>query len=375
MKKLFIFILLFINYCLSDGLENNYSIQSDISFYLKTNHNNNILLSTDKNFFISDNELKLIDCDIKQFIPEFDPFKHEGLKLFQKTPTNLLFIEKPASLNLSKWDKVNKTRFSIVTASLVVGGIYAHNVQMRSWWSHDRGPFHLREDWEYACQLDKIGHGYTAMVISRSVTEMYAYSGVERGTSLLIGSLCAFGWQTYIEIMDGFGIRWGFDPTDYLGDLIGVIYPIAQEYYKPLRNFNLKMSYYPTPFLTTGVEQHGEMVKKGNFTEDYSGQMFWLSVNIYEYLPKVLQRYYPQWLAIAVGYGLSNWDGYMESHGHRVTDRELWLSFDYNLEKLPGDAAFLKLLKKLLNQFHLPAPAVRLTPSVVWYGLFYAHIL
>jgi hypothetical protein len=118
-----------------------------------------------------------------------------------------------------------------------------------------------------------------------------------------------------------------------------------------------------------------QLEKKNNFSEDYAGQMFWLSVNIHEYLPKNIQRYWPDWLSIAVGYGISKWNGYLETAGYRVTDRELWLSFDYNLEKLPGDTKFLIMLKRILNQIHFPAPAVRLTPSVIWYGLFFAHIV
>ena len=375
MKKLFIIILFFINYCFSGGLENDYSINNNIGFYLKINSNDNILLSIDKNFLLHDNEPKLIDCDIRQFIPEFDPFKYEKTNSPNKIPTSLLFNDDPMSLNLSSWDKVDKTKFWIITASLVGLGIYAHDMQMKSWWSHDRGAFNVKEDWDYACQLDKIGHGYAAMVISRTITEAYTYSGVERGTSLLIGTLCGLSWQTYLEIMDGFGLTWGFSPSDFISDVIGATYPVAQEYFKPLRNFNFKFSYYPTPFLTTGVEQHGTLVKKANFTEDYAGQVYWLSVNIHEYLPKKMQQYWPDWLTIAVGYSLFNWDGELETLGYRVTDRELWLSFDYNLEKLPGDTKFINFLKKFFNQFHLPAPAVRLTPSVIWYGLFYAHIV
>lgn len=379
MRKLFICIFVFFNYCFSNSFENNYNIKNNMGFYLKTNNSDNLLFSTDKNFLISDNKPKLIDCDIRQFIPEIDPFKYEKQILSHQIPVSMLFIEGSTTQKLSSWDKVNKVRFSIVTVSLIGFGIYSHNVQMRSWWSHDRGPFNVREDWNYACQIDKIGHGFAAMAIARTITDLYTYTGVGRGTSLLIGTLGGLGWQSYIEIMDGFGEGWGFSPSDFISDVLGSVYPIAQEYYTPLRNFNFKLSYYPTPFLTTGVYQqdvdgNDVLVKKGNVTEDYAGQVYWLSVNIHEYLPKKLKKYWPEWLSIAVGYSLFNWNGLLEYH-YRVTDRELWLSLDYNLEKLPGDTEFLKLLKRIFNQFHLPAPAVRLTPSVIWYGLFYAHIL
>ena len=384
MKKLFIFILLFSNYCFAGGLGNNYSIKNDIGFYPKTNYDN-ILLSTDRNFLLSTNEGKLIDCDIRQFIPEFDPFKYEGLNFPSKTTNCLLLSGGSSALGVSQWEQVDKVAFSVITASFIGIGLYAHNNQMNSWWK-DRGSFKIQDDWEYTCQLDKIGHGFVAMTISRTVTELYTYAGVSRESSLLIGTICGLGWQTYVEIMDGYGINWGFSPSDFVSDVIGVAYPVAQEYYKPLKNFNIKHSYYPSAFLTKGVwwpinetDENGEPImqleKKNNFSEDYAGQMFWLSVNIHEYLPKNIQRYWPDWLSIAVGYGISKWNGYLETAGYRVTDRELWLSFDYNLEKLPGDTKFLIMLKRILNQIHFPAPAVRLTPSVIWYGLFFAHIV
>jgi len=47
---------------------------------------------------------------------------------------------------------------------------------------------------------------------------------------------------------------------------------------------------------------------------------------------------------------------------------ELWLSLDYNFEALPGDAPWWRSFKKLMNIYKLPAPCVRILPSVVWYG-------
>ncbi|MBR9977361.1 MAG: hypothetical protein KFH87_04675, partial [Bacteroidetes bacterium] len=52
-------------------------------------------------------------------------------------------------------------------------------------------------------------------------------------------------------------------------------------------------------------------------------------------------------------------------------DQEWYISLDYDLRKLPGDTKFLRWLKESLNIFHLPAPAIRITPTTVYYGLFF----
>jgi hypothetical protein len=168
-------------------------------------------------------------------------------------------------------------------------------------------------------------------------------------------------------------LDWGFSPTDFASDVLGAFFPVAQEYWEPLRAINLKFSYLPSADLTHGTWKHGIFVKKDTFIDDYQGQMFWLTINVNHYLPKDYKKYWPDWLQLAFGYGLSRWDGDEEASLRHVTDKELWISLDYDIEKLPGDGELLRLLKKLFNQFHLPAPAIRLTPGPIWYGLFFAH--
>lgn len=305
----------------------------------------------------------------KDLIPEQNQLQ---TYLYNRKPENPFFMFSPDTMDNNKRE-IDKVKFSIVTGSLLGIGVWFHFKQQNAWWKDRRGPFNIRDDWEYACQLDKIGHFYGGMITTRSVTECYYWTGVDRKTSVWIGAACGAAWQLYVEIEDGFSLDWGFSPSDAVSDLLGAFYPVAQEYWKPLRSVNLKMSYLPSSDLKTGTWKRGRFVKKDTFIDDYQGQMFWLTFNVHNFLPDDYKKYWPDWLQVALGYGLSNWDGDEEFMGRRVTDRELWLSFDYDLEKLPGDGEFLRLLKKLFNQFHLPAPAVRLTPGPIWYGLFFAH--
>lgn len=346
MKKIFILFLFFLNFSFSQI--NTSFIDNKLFLLEKTPYQ----LNFGNDEFIYSNNLNLDDTHNLLFNHKFNTTKYDS--------------------TLQK-NEINKVKFSIVTGSLLGIGIWFHFKQQNAWWKDKRGPFNIRDDWDYACQLDKIGHFYGGMITTKTVMECYYWTGLDRRTSLWIGAACGALWQTYVEVEDGFSKEWGFSPTDFLSDVLGAFYPVAQEYWDPLKAINLKLSYLPSSDLKTGTWKRNRFVKKDTFIDDYQGQMFWLTFNVNYFLPDKYKNYWPEWLQIALGYGLSNWDGDEEYMGRHVTDRELWLSFDYDLEKLPGDGELLRLLKKLFNQFHFPAPAVRLTPSPIWYGLFFAH--
>ncbi|WP_141655201.1 hypothetical protein [Candidatus Kryptonium thompsonii] len=54
-----------------------------------------------------------------------------------------------------------------------------------------------------------------------------------------------------------------------------------------------------------------------------------------------------------------NWNGGGE--------REIFLSIDYDLTKIPVNVWILKQIFNVLNYYHLPAPAFRFTPSLKFY--------
>jgi hypothetical protein len=42
---------------------------------------------------------------------------------------------------------------------------------------------------------------------------------------------------------------------------------------------------------------------------------------------------------------------------------------DWNLESIKQGDDLLSKILRFLNHYHLPAPAVRILPSVIWYGV------
>ncbi|CUT04053.1 hypothetical protein JGI24_01418, partial [Candidatus Kryptobacter tengchongensis] len=106
--------------------------------------------------------------------------------------------------------------------------------------------------------------------------------------------------------------------------------------------------------------------KKKIFIDDHEGQVMWLSISVNNFLPEKIEKVYPDFLNIAVGYGVRELDGLGGGK------REFYIALDYNLEKLPGDGWLWNLIKKNLNYIHLPAPAIRLTPKFAVFGFFFS---
>ncbi len=283
----------------------------------------------------------------------FKKFKY--LLLFLIFVSKVLGSDKDSSSYVSK---VNYTRLAIVGVGTVGTIAVIHAYQQHAWWSGQRRSFHVVNDWEYALNIDKIGHFYGATLISNLFSGSLQWAGVDSKKAMIYGALLGSIFGLYVEFEDGFATDWGFSPGDAGADILGAWYPVAQNYFPFLKNFNFKWSYIPTTQLKTGV--------KKIFIDDHEGQTMWLSISVNNFLPQKIEKFYPDFLNIAIGYGVRDLDG------RGGGKREFYIALDYNLEKLPYDGCLWKLIKKNLNYIHLPAPAVRLTPKFAIFGFFFS---
>ena len=253
--------------------------------------------------------------------------------------------------------KVNPLRLTLLSSAMAVTFGAMHYYYKNIWWKDQRHYFKFAEDPYYARNVDKVSHIYTANVITEGTAAAFEWTGISPKMSLIYGAITAMAYETYIEINDGFSPIWGFDWVDMGSNIFGILYPFLQKAIPGLENFTFKRSSKPK-----------WLVGKADLLNDYTNMTFWLSVSPSGLLPKSVAKYYPSFIGLALGLSLKN-----ASHGTGSTNayREWFLSFDYDLTKLPGDTPFLKKLKKILNFYHLPAPAVRISPSGVWYGLYF----
>ncbi|MGC8896773.1 MAG: DUF2279 domain-containing protein [Bacteroidota bacterium] len=255
--------------------------------------------------------------------------------------------------------KVSYSRLAFIGGTSLAVGVGVHIYQNRAWWLGTRAPFHVENDWSYAMNFDKIGHFWAAELLSSIYADLYKWAGVERKQALLYSAATGFLYELYVEIEDGLHRDWGFSPGDAFGDVLGAFYPILQEQFPFLQNFSLKWSYLPNrEYLDRYGTNHA-------FIDDYQGTTFWATARIHNLLPGPARDYWPGFLNLAVGLNVQKI--YQGGRG----ERHWFISLDYDLESLPGEGAFWKSLKRVLNHVHFPAPAVQISPNVVWYGMFF----
>ena len=261
--------------------------------------------------------------------------------------------------------KVDSWRLAIIGGTLVTGMAAIHIYQQNGWWKDNRAPFHFREDLVYGLGVDKIGHAYGASVLATLIGRAVAWADVPEWPSLMIGAGASLLFQTYIELEDGFS-AWGFDRVDFACDVAGAVLPLVRHRVTPLRSFDLKLSYLPSELINnpggTGFQGQRHLMM-----DDYEGQTFWLSAKMADLLPQSLKTYWPDFLCLAIGYGARDVAA-QGSEPYRV----YFLGLDYDMTKLlPQETPFLRTLAEALNFIHFPAPAVRISPSAIWYGLYF----
>jgi len=253
--------------------------------------------------------------------------------------------------------RIDPVRFGIVSGITVGGFVLGHGVLNNLWWKGERSSFHFEweRDWRYSLGADKLGHAWFPYLTSTFYNGVFLWCGLDTAASLWASSGLALAYQTYIEIRDGFSAEWGFSWGDMVADVLGAALPVARHYVPALRAFEFKISFAPSERFRSG--------SNAAIFDDYESTLHWISVDVNALLPRTAADLWPDWLNVAVGHTVVGLDEMGAGH------HEFYLSLDWNLERLPGDTDLLRFLKRLANLYHLPAPAVRLSPGVVWYGL------
>lgn len=225
------------------------------------------------------------------------------------------------------------------------------------WWKGSPADFHVnvQQDWTYALGADKVGHAYFAATSATVIAGSLRWSGLDTASSLWWGSSIAMAYQTYNEIRDGFSQNYGFSPGDMAGNLLGAAWPLAQHYAPELKAVTFQISFYPSEPFRNGFYNA--------IIDDYESTTHWLSVDVHHLLPEAAQAWYPPWINLALGHSVRGLVG-SDNPQHVFV-----LSLDWNLKRIPHLPDWLRQAFEYLHMYHLPAPAVEITPNVRWIGL------
>lgn len=240
----------------------------------------------------------------------------------------------------SFWSKKNISSFAAGGISVGILG-YAYGV----WWKNDYRSFHFFNEpqgvFDAHLGIDKVGHFYTSYAMYHAIYDLLKWGEHPDETSFWWATGISAFHALAIEIGDGVS-QYGFDYEDLIANWSGVAYCVLQEQVPFLKNFQFKWSlYYP-------LNKHSFKV---NDLYDY--HIYSISAKVNNLLPESVDKYWPDFLQIAFGYSGRN----------NVTQREFILTLDYDLEQIPIEGNFVKMLKSILNLIHLPAPGIKFSPA------------
>jgi hypothetical protein len=282
------------------------------------------------------------------------------------------YAANPADLHGETDGPVNSTRLWLVGGTLFTANAAIMIYYFTTFYNDDyarRAPFHTFDDWYNAdLNVDKLGHVWGTQAYVQALYHMFRWTNLPERDAMYWSSGTALLFQLEMEITDGLYEKWGFSWWDMGANTLGALWPNLQRVYPELQPFMLKMSYHPSASVQNGWVEH-------DYLRDYDGFTYWLALTVEDLLPEAAKSWWPDWLGVAVGYGANRTmlgkNIYNSAGGVGQGEQEWYVALDYDLRKLPGDTPILRWLKESLNIFHLPAPAIRITPSGVWYGLYF----
>lgn len=252
----------------------------------------------------------------------------------------------------------------VASLTLIAYGAAFWLVFDKGWWDEQGNHFHFENDFDYALNLDKFGHFGAGVILAEGFYEGYRWAGASEFQSYLFAGLSAMATHIAIDVKDGFAPKWGFSIFDVLSGTLGGFLPMAERYVPVFKYVDLKWSYWINTTVYYDKEKHTS--GGGVFTDDYVNQTYWASFKPYRLLPAAAQKYYPSWLAIAVGLSIDEKMFTTKKHPHR----EVYLALDYDLEAFRPQSRLARQVVKFLNYFKLPAPTIQVYPKFNWFLLY-----
>jgi hypothetical protein len=216
--------------------------------------------------------------------------------------------------------------------------------------------------------MDKAGHATTAYNISAIQYNIMQWCGVANCQSIWIGGLTAIGFQTIIEIFDGFSQKWSFSVPDMIANIAGSSLFMVQHFAFNDQRVQLKFSFHYTPFAVYNPNELGKN-KWQRWLKDYNGQTYWLSVNTGSFMKSTTS--FPKWLNASFGYGAEGMIGATANpvviNGNSIPSfkryRQYYFSLDVDLLKLGGTNTSSRAILSVPGIIKCPLPAIEFSKA------------
>jgi hypothetical protein len=265
-----------------------------------------------------------------------------------------------------KQDKKHSWRkpFLIATeTAAMTGGLIGLNYL---WYEqYARTPFHIFNDNNLWLGMDKMGHCFSAYAIGALNTDVIRWAGGSKKTSVWLGGTSGLVFLSAIEMFDGFSEHWGFSWGDMIANTGGTALFISQQLLWNEQRFQMKYSFWPSNYSKDRPDLLGDNFAQ-QLMKDYNGQTYWLSANVWSFLPNRESSSFPRWFNISIGYGangLLGGDKNPAEFSHVQRYHQFFLSVDVDLTKIPTKSKVLKTVFRTFNMIKFPAPAFEFNTS------------
>ena len=273
-------------------------------------------------------------------------------------------IQTPASAVLFLENAPAPNRGRIVGVSASIGSVWMGSmIALQSVWYSDNNSasFQFFDDSKNWLGMDKAGHIYTAYQLNHLSSDLYRWSGVSQNKSAWLGFGIAMGYQTTLEILDGFSTTWGWSWADFSANVIGTSLYTAQEIVWKEQRIMPKFSYQPTEFAAVRPSVLGSTFSE-SLIKDYNGQTYWLSFSPRSFFPNWT---IPKWACLSFGYSAheklvgSKPVYFDETSGVTYREqREFLFSLDIDFSQVPIKRPWLKAIVKQFNYLKIPFPTL-----------------
>ena len=224
------------------------------------------------------------------------------------------------------------------------------------WWNGSPEQFHFVREGafsDYSLGIDKIGHAYTSYFYFNVFRNLMLWGGYDKVSAFWWAAGTTGFFALSVEIGDGVS-PYGFSYEDLAFNMGGLCFGMLRAEVPFLQNFGFKWSYVP----------YDGYRWPPHFTDHYDGHTYWLTINVHNLLPASLNRFWPELIQLAFGYGVEE----------NSTRRKAVIGLDFNLGALPVTNEDVALVQKTIDMIHFPAPGIKFQEGKKpEFSLFYLH--
>lgn len=245
-------------------------------------------------------------------------------------------------------------RKAVATYGTIAWSLAAVSLEFQWWWKDDyyykQHAFRIQNDgyfYNHSYGVDKLGHAYASYLIFHLSHDFMQWAGYDDRDALWAAIAVPATHAIAIELGDGFA-KWAFNVSDLYFNSAGLAYGVLQVKYPYLQNFNYKWSYFPSA-------SGGKKDPDWGPASDYSGHIYWISMDMHNILPEPAKHYWPKYLNLSVGLGAKNVS--FADTGDKK--HKFAIGLDWNTNAMLPDGDTWQIFKNLINKVRLPAPGIK----------------